>query len=205
MDWVELLKEGWVEDSRCTVNPPALCAGGLPVLRSFSSEKENWNFRFQVWVYWLQSSYWQDDCNGNLLSDGIDSRSIVSAVGRRRRVRDDSDRLKWKQVTVGRLCCLLKMLGLKKTATGQDLKRVWSKIAIDWNWIREDVIDWFDYGWKFVAHLKGWKYSSIGLIDGLLTSRFGDVWIVLSSVSSRILREFRRHETLGNGIFAALC
>ncbi len=27
-----------MEDSRCTVNPPALCAGGLPVLRSFSSE-----------------------------------------------------------------------------------------------------------------------------------------------------------------------
>ena len=62
------VEEGWVKDSRCTVNPPALCAGGLPVLRSFSSEEENWNFRFQVWVYWLQWSCWKDDRNGNRLS-----------------------------------------------------------------------------------------------------------------------------------------
>jgi len=35
------IHKSWWKDSRCAGNPPAPGAGGLPVLPSFSCEKEN--------------------------------------------------------------------------------------------------------------------------------------------------------------------
>ena len=62
-------------------------------------------------------------------------------------------------------------------------------------WLRPEVRSAFEEMEIFVYWFDWW----------IVTSRFGDVWIVLSSVSTWILREFLRHETLGNGISAALC